>query len=101
MNSILLKAPWWNEQHAPDKAWPTAGMIQFYNYSTRYRPGLELVLKGITCSICSGEKVCSLYYTISKPSIVLSKAQIKPSHIQDHHMRIQTIKETHPKVIIQ
>jgi len=37
--------------------WPTDGVIELRNYSTRYRPGLELVLRNISCTIQSGEKV--------------------------------------------
>ena len=33
------------------------GAIQFSGYGTRYRPGLDLVLRGIDCSIRGGEKV--------------------------------------------
>ena len=37
--------------------WPADGIIEFKNYSVRYRLGLELVLKNISCCIQSGEKV--------------------------------------------
>ena len=37
--------------------WPARGEIRFENYSTRYRPGLDLVLSGLSCSINAGEKV--------------------------------------------
>lgn len=39
------------------KDWPDHGVINFTNYSTRYRPGLELVLKGIDLSVKGGEKI--------------------------------------------
>lgn len=32
-------------------------MVKFDNYQTRYREGLDLVLKGINCDILSGEKI--------------------------------------------
>ena len=45
----------------PDKKppvnWPERGEIKFLKYQTRYRQGLDLVLKGITCSVLPGEKV--------------------------------------------
>ncbi|XP_037804292.1 canalicular multispecific organic anion transporter 1-like isoform X2 [Penaeus monodon] len=43
---------------APDTpaSWPDEGRVSFRNYQTRYRPGLDLVLKGITCSFKPGEK---------------------------------------------
>ncbi|KAL3857785.1 hypothetical protein ACJMK2_012421, partial [Sinanodonta woodiana] len=39
------------------KGWPEKGEIKFENYSTRYREGLDLVLKELTCVIPGGEKV--------------------------------------------
>lgn len=41
----------------PPAGWPSKGEIQFNNYQVRYRPELDLVLKGITCDIGSQEKV--------------------------------------------
>ncbi|KAG0263816.1 Multidrug resistance-associated protein 1 [Mortierella polycephala] len=37
--------------------WPSEGRVCFQNYSTRYREGLELVLKHISVDIAAGEKV--------------------------------------------
>lgn len=37
--------------------WPHDGEIKFINYCTRYRPGLDLVIKGIDLSINKGEKI--------------------------------------------
>lgn len=45
------------EERRPSKEWPERGHIQFNGYQTRYRPGLGLVLKGITCDIAEGERV--------------------------------------------
>ena len=41
----------------PDRTWPETGTVQMNKYSTRYRPGLDLVLKGVTCTVQSNEKV--------------------------------------------
>jgi len=41
----------------PPSGWPERGVVKFENYQTRYRPGLDLVLKGISFEIASGEKV--------------------------------------------
>lgn len=41
---------------APE-GWPTHGAVEFRNYSVRYRPGLELVLKNLTLRVQGGEKV--------------------------------------------
>lgn len=45
------------EGNRPDTDWPTQGHVTFKNYTTRYRSGLDLVLKGIDCSFRPGEKV--------------------------------------------
>ncbi|KAI1485090.1 P-loop containing nucleoside triphosphate hydrolase protein [Biscogniauxia mediterranea] len=43
--------------HRPPVAWPANGAVQFHNYSTRYRAGLDLVLKNINLDIKSHEKI--------------------------------------------
>ena len=45
------------EDHRPPKNWPSRGAIQFLDYSTSYRPDLEPVLRELTFSILSGERV--------------------------------------------
>ncbi|RUS22445.1 multidrug resistance-associated protein 3 [Endogone sp. FLAS-F59071] len=39
------------------ESWPAFGEIEFKNYMTRYREGLELVLKGISFKVQCGQKV--------------------------------------------
>ncbi|KAF2399882.1 multidrug resistance-associated protein 1 [Trichodelitschia bisporula] len=41
----------------PLPTWPSKGNIQFNDYSMRYRPGLDLVLKNIELSLRSREKI--------------------------------------------
>lgn len=41
----------------PPVAWPAKGEVDFVNYSTRYRDGLDLVLKNINLDIKSHEKI--------------------------------------------
>ncbi|XP_072247113.1 ATP-binding cassette sub-family C member 2 isoform X2 [Leuresthes tenuis] len=50
------EAKWITDTRPPQK-WPEAGRLQFIDYKVRYRPGLDLVLHGITCDIASTEKV--------------------------------------------
>ncbi|KAF8980718.1 hypothetical protein BGZ46_003793 [Entomortierella lignicola] len=40
-----------------DEAWPQHGQIAFNQYSTRYREGLDLVLKDVNFTVNSGERV--------------------------------------------
>ncbi|KAJ6132369.1 hypothetical protein N7471_007584 [Penicillium samsonianum] len=41
----------------PAIGWPAQGAVEFNNYSTRYRPGLDLVLKNISLNIKPKEKI--------------------------------------------
>ncbi|CAG2240979.1 ABCC1 [Mytilus edulis] len=43
--------------YRPSPDWPQNGVVEFKRYSTRYRDGLDLVLKGIDTQINAGEKV--------------------------------------------
>lgn len=47
----------WVTDTRPQQDWPDEGKLQFENYKVRYRPGLDLVLHGITCAIDSREKI--------------------------------------------
>ncbi|XP_065206378.1 multidrug resistance-associated protein 1-like [Planococcus citri] len=50
--------PDWDESSVSvSDTWPDKGEIIFHDYKLRYREGLDLVLKGISLTIKSGEKV--------------------------------------------
>ncbi|XP_059160756.1 multidrug resistance-associated protein 1-like [Physella acuta] len=51
------EADWVKPDARPPQDWPPSGHLKFEQYMTRYRPGLELVLKDVTCTIKGGEKV--------------------------------------------
>ncbi len=51
------EADWEVSEHKPSKTWPEKGAVSFQEYGMRYRKGLDLVVKGITCDITGGEKV--------------------------------------------
>lgn len=44
-------------KNRPKISWPAQGAVNFNNYSTRYRQGLDLVLKNINLKIKSHEKI--------------------------------------------
>ncbi|XP_050416423.2 multidrug resistance-associated protein 1 [Patella vulgata] len=51
------EAAWILPFRRPPAGWPGQGAVNFVNYMTRYRPGLDLVLKGISCELLPGQKV--------------------------------------------
>lgn len=44
------------------QCWPQEGVVEFNNYSTKYREGLDIILKNINFKISKGEKVKVSYY---------------------------------------
>ena len=56
-SSLQKEAPWIVPERRPKQEWPTQGAVEFNNYSMRYREGLDLVVKDITCNIAGEEKV--------------------------------------------
>ncbi|KAM3473295.1 hypothetical protein MY5147_004840 [Beauveria neobassiana] len=55
--ALPSEAPEVIANHRPPVAWPAKGEVEFNNYSTRYREGLDLVLKNINLHIKSHEKI--------------------------------------------
>lgn len=51
------EAPEIISKNRPPVSWPSKGAVSFNNYSTKYREGLDLVLKDVNLSIKSHEKV--------------------------------------------
>ncbi|KAJ8313002.1 hypothetical protein KUTeg_010375, partial [Tegillarca granosa] len=71
--SYALQALWRLPNKKPVKEWPQTGDIKFIDLKTRYRPGLDLVLKGITAHIHHNEKVGIIGRTgAGKSSLTLS-----------------------------
>ncbi|KAF8942501.1 Multidrug resistance-associated protein 1, partial [Haplosporangium gracile] len=53
----LLTVPDSEAGRALDKHWPQEGKIEFFDYSTRYREGMDLILRSISFTIEGGQKV--------------------------------------------
>jgi ATP-binding cassette subfamily C (CFTR/MRP) protein 1 len=57
----------------PQPTWPAKGTVHFNDYSVRYRPGLELVLKNISLDFRAREKIGVVGRTgAGKSSLTLS-----------------------------
>ncbi|KAI3619753.1 metal resistance protein ycf1 [Moniliophthora roreri] len=54
---VVPEAPLELPESKPPQNWPTSGEITFSNYSTRYRPELDLVLKNLSFTIRGKERV--------------------------------------------
>ncbi|GAV06011.1 hypothetical protein RvY_16054-1 [Ramazzottius varieornatus] len=54
---IQQEAPWIIASNRAKDNWPAEGRVTFKNYQTRYRPGLQLVLRGVDADMQPGEKV--------------------------------------------
>ncbi|KAJ2863552.1 hypothetical protein GGI22_001932 [Coemansia erecta] len=57
IEQLPSEAPEVIEVNKPDKAWPEQGMLEFQGYSTRYREGLDLVLKDLSFRVMPNQKV--------------------------------------------
>lgn len=55
--SVLENEASWVTDNRPPEDWPQKGKLRFDDYKVRYRPGLDLVLHGISCNIGSTEKI--------------------------------------------
>lgn len=55
--NIPSEAPEIISKKRPPISWPSQGAVQFHNYSARYRPELDLVLKNISLSFKQREKI--------------------------------------------
>ncbi|KAJ2683530.1 hypothetical protein IWW39_005444 [Coemansia spiralis] len=54
---LTPEAPDVIEDNRPERSWPMEGTVEFKNYSTRYREGLDLVLKNVSFAVKPCEKV--------------------------------------------
>uniref|UniRef100_A0A0N4ZYR9 Multidrug resistance-associated protein 1 n=1 Tax=Parastrongyloides trichosuri TaxID=131310 RepID=A0A0N4ZYR9_PARTI len=73
-SEIKQEAAWEStKDRQPMSTWPEEGNIEFLNYSTRYRPGLDLVLRRVCAKIKPRERIGIVGRTgAGKSSITLS-----------------------------
>ena len=55
--ALPSEAPEILSKKRPPISWPSQGAVAFNNFSTRYRPGLDLVLKNVSLSFKPHEKI--------------------------------------------
>ena len=55
--TVIQEAPQRLPENNPLSHWPSNGVVRFEKYSTRYREGLDLVLRSVDLTIASGEKI--------------------------------------------
>lgn len=56
-SNLTPEAPEYIEETAPADSWPERGEVIFKDYSTRYRPNLDLVLRGVNLHVKPQEKI--------------------------------------------
>ena len=56
-SDISSEADWMIEDKSEHGSWPEFGRVQFKEYGMRYREGLDLVLRSISCDVAGGEKI--------------------------------------------
>ncbi|CAG2106288.1 unnamed protein product [Medioppia subpectinata] len=67
------EAEWYNEKTKPADNWPTMGCIEFTDYCTKYREGLDLVLKDIAIDMKGRQRVAIVGRTgAGKSSLALA-----------------------------
>jgi len=74
--NVEQEASYHTEESIPE-GWPSKGEVEFINYSTRYRPDLDLVVKDISFKVSSGEKIGIVGRTgAGKSSLILALFRI-------------------------
>ena len=54
---VQSEADWFDDSSKPKPGWPDQGLVTFDKYSTRYREGLDLVLKRVSFESKPAEKI--------------------------------------------
>ncbi|KAF9234111.1 ABC protein [Melanogaster broomeanus] len=115
-NTIPQEAPHEIESSKPHANWPSEGALEFNDVKMSYRPGLPLVLNGISLSIKGGEKIgvvgrtgagksslmLALYRIVelSGGSIVLDGIDISTIGLKDLRTKISIIPQDLNHVVI-
>ncbi|GAB1607734.1 resistance-associated 1-like [Argonauta hians] len=103
---IQRESEWYIPDKKPPNSWPDQGQLEFIDYKTRYRTGLDLVLKGISCTIKPKEKIGIVGRTgAGKSSLTLSLFRIIEADrgcivIDDHNIANMGLHDLRTKLTI-
>ena len=97
-DNLEQEAPYTMPEQDPKDGWPKYGQIDFVDYKLRYRPGLDLVLKGVDAQIKRGEKVGIVGRTgrIFKNKIRLFYISTKSDHTNLDYFLFLKVLANHP-----
>lgn len=81
---ITEEAPLEMPGQDPPKEWPEYGVVKFQDYQTRYRPGLDLVLKGVHFSGFSLKLLCISFNFGNALMLLPNSSTILPPYCISH-----------------
>ncbi|KAI6216421.1 Mrp-4 [Aphelenchoides fujianensis] len=95
---VEAEADWVVENNRPMIGWPQLSAVEFKCYSTRYRPGLELVVKHINARIGPGQRsslTLALFRLIepAEDAIVIGGVDIATIGLHDLRSRLTIIPQ--------
>ncbi|XP_071042908.1 multidrug resistance protein mrp-7 isoform X4 [Parasteatoda tepidariorum] len=89
---MFYRLIWQMKKNKPDPSWPSDGNIKLEQYATRYREGLEIVLKGISCNINPSERAAG-------GKILIDGVEISKLGLHDLRSKLTIIPQYWSKIV--